>query len=437
MTAYMLWFANHLNAFRVAEFESLASLLAIDFQYIEEPSDKPFILFTSEAGDEKLRQLMSRTVLARSLYELWTNSSDLDQFPEDVRNSPHIHLPQYKWSSFRIQVEGYNKKLSIAAKVEKIENIAFLPFEGKIDLRDPNYSFHLFEYYGNNPNEILETPQQILFSRHLFDSNRKNVSKFSLKQRKFIANTSMDPMLALLMANIAKISSGDMVVDPFVGSGSLLVSAAYCGAYVMGTDIDYKLIHGLTKPSRASVKERDADESILSNLKQYNLQNRYLDVIIADSSQPFWRTTGPALQLDAIITDPPYGKRESRERVGSERQYTIPDELIDGHIPSKVEYSICDIFGDLLAFSARHLKIGGRLVFWVPFSADKTDTNFDISRECHPCLRVISISEQQLSTYMSRILISVEKFIEYTEMMDKSCDNNNKTHNKSINNSEK
>jgi tRNA (guanine10-N2)-methyltransferase len=210
------------------------------------------------------------------------------------------------------------------------------------------------------------------------------------------------------------------------------VSAAYYGAYVMGTDIDYLLIHGLTKPSRAGVKTRDTDESVLSNLRQYNLQNQYIDVVIADSSQPFWRTSAPTLQLDAIITDPPYGKRESRERVGSQRQYKIPEELIEGHIPSKVEYSLCDIFRDLLDFSAFHLKVGGRLVFWIPF--DKTNTNFDIRSECHPCLRVISMSEQQLSSYMSRILISVEKFKEYTQMSD-SCVQ--RTHNKFINDSQK
>lgn len=29
--------------------------------------------------------------------------------------------------------------------------------------------------------------------------------------------------------------------------GSLLVSAAHYGAYVMGTDLDYKIIHGIGK----------------------------------------------------------------------------------------------------------------------------------------------------------------------------------------------
>lgn len=39
----------------------------------------------------------------------------------------------------------------------------------------------------------------------------------------------MDPTLSLLMANQALAKSGDLVYDPFVGSGSLLVAAAKFG----------------------------------------------------------------------------------------------------------------------------------------------------------------------------------------------------------------
>ena len=357
---------------------------------------------------------MSRSVLARSLYILWANSNNLEQFYSDLRQCPKASLPQFKNSSFRIEVESYNKKLSLKEKVKKIENISFLPFEGKIDLKEPENSFNLFEYYGSDPNNAPPEPFQILFGLKIADSDRKSIFNLSLRKRKFIANTSMEPMLGVLMANIARIKSSDVVLDPFVGSGSLLVSAAYAGAYVLGADIDYKLLHGLTKPSRCGTKRRDADESILANLRQYGLQDKYVDVVAADSSQWFWRTSEPRLEFDAIITDPPYGKRESRERIGSQKSYKIPDNLIEGHIPSKIEYNLNDIFRDLLSFSAYHLRVGGRLVFWLPY--DKQIENFDIRRECHPCLRLVSTSEQILSTYCSRILICVEKTRQCNEL---------------------
>lgn len=95
----------------------------------------------------------------------------------------------------------------------------------------------------------------------------------------------MDPELSLIMANYAKVSAGDLVYDPFVGSGifftfslkiishfrgypfftflhiifttgSLLVAAAYFGGYVFGVDIDYLMIHGKTKPTRKQNRVR-------------------------------------------------------------------------------------------------------------------------------------------------------------------------------------
>ena len=39
----------------------------------------------------------------------------------------------------------------------------------------------------------------------------------------------MDAQLAIIMANQAQVKLGDMVLDPFVGSGSLLVAAAHFG----------------------------------------------------------------------------------------------------------------------------------------------------------------------------------------------------------------
>lgn len=132
----------------------------------------------------------------------------------------------------------------------------------------------------------------------------------------------MDPTLSLLMANQALVKDNDLVFDPFVGSGSLLVAAAKFGgivsfhffirnqlnkyrsiqfsAYVFGTDIDYMMLHGKTKPTRVKQKSRADDESILSNLKQYNCDNRYIDVIVSDFSNSIWHTN---IQFDSIITD--------------------------------------------------------------------------------------------------------------------------------------
>ena len=321
-------------------------------------------------------------------------------------------------------------------KVNKIEKFDFLPFRGPINLQDPQVSFYYFEYYENDQNSSNQTPCQIIFGRWIADSNRKFISKFTLKTRKFIANTSMDPILSFLMSNIAQIGPNDLVYDPFVGSGSLLVSAAFHGAYICGADIDYLLLHGLAKPSRCGEKVRQKDESVLANFKQYNLESRYLDVIAADFSLPILKR---GLLFDAIITDPPYGKREARERIGTLKNIKIPEELIAAHIPSKLEYTIDDLYKDLMNFAASHLKLFGRILFWAPYTnasgdemneerkkinskkcqqidfipqTDLIKIDIDLKKRfSHPNLKFISYSRQELTSKYYRILIVMERIV--------------------------
>lgn len=110
----------------------------------------------------------------------------------------------------------------------------------------------------------------------------------------------MDTQLSLFMANQALVRPNDLVFDPFVGTGSLLVSAAKFGAYVLGADIDYMMLHAKAKPSRLKQKVREKNESVLANLEQYNCVSRYIDVVIADFSHSLWHNN---LKLDSIITD--------------------------------------------------------------------------------------------------------------------------------------
>ncbi|XP_075675803.1 tRNA (guanine(10)-N(2))-methyltransferase TRMT11 [Dermatophagoides pteronyssinus] len=425
--SYVIRFANELNNFRSMEFNALASLYKLDFKFIEPISEKPFMII--ETNDEAaLLNVFNRIILATSLFECWVSSLDFDEFIDEVNNCKQIHNDYYRNCSFRIQVEAFGRKISQQQKIERIERLSGLPLKGKIRMINPDVTFYYMEYYGLNPNRQPEKPYQILFGKWITDSNRKLCSIFSLKTRKFIANTSMDATLSFLMANIAQININDIVYDPFVGSGSILVSAAYFGAYVCGTDIDYPLLHGMIKPTRVGSQQRGDDESVHGNLKQYKLESRYIDVIAGDSSLPLFRND---IQFDAIITDPPYGIRESRERIGTKKSDpTVPIEYLDRHLPAKLQYKLDDIYNDLLNFSAQHLKPNGIVIFWAPYfkhfyknfkqqsqtlpqidSLPKYDHQDPAIRFQHENLRLLSFGEQKLTKNCSRILVVMQKIL--------------------------
>nr|CAD7604164.1 unnamed protein product [Timema genevievae] len=363
------------------------------------------------------RQIASRSVCLRCCIELWATTRTEEELHNTLRALPLEHTNPYfqPGVSFKIKVDTFCNKITQADKVAKIETFGYLPVEGPVNLKNPDLCLQFLEYYGLDSNKIPEKPYSLYFGRLvrmnlILDGQRDLIAKLSLKTRKFIGNTSMDPQLSLLMANQARVTSGDIILDPFVGSGSLLVAAAQFGGYVLGTDIDYLMLHGRTRPTRIQKKKhREKDESIRTNMEQYGRSSQYIDAVVADAALPMWRAD---FKLDAIITDPPYGIREAAERIGSAKSYIISEHHLPGHIPSKVEYGLPNIYMDLLSFAARHLRVGGRLVSWVPIVREDYDEE---KLPSHPCLKLVANSEQILSTYTSRRLITLEKLQEPEE----------------------
>lgn len=262
-----------------------------------------------EFPDEKTALLYaSRSIALRAIFELYAHSNKFSQFHERLRAHVTEHKDELATyfrpdTSFKITVETYNKHFSQREKIEKIETMDYLPIEGPVNLKNPLVEWWYIEFWGLDPTAVPPEPEEILFGRLLAHGQRHLIKELSLKQRKFIGNTSMDAQLSLLMANQAMVQEGDLVFDPFVGTGSLLVSAAKWGGYVLGADIDYMMVHARCRPSRISQKIREKDESIRANLKQYGCADRYMDVVVADFSNPLWH---PRISFDCIITDRGY-----------------------------------------------------------------------------------------------------------------------------------
>ncbi|XP_075546392.1 tRNA (guanine(10)-N(2))-methyltransferase TRMT11 isoform X2 [Dermacentor variabilis] len=353
---YLIWFAHEHVPFRMPELDAIASMFGITIKFIEQPNKEPYAI-VELASEEDAKKLASRSVLIRSIIELWAHAGDIDDVCDQVKKFPAKFWDAYggEDQSFKFSVEIFGKrKVPREVKVEKMEKFDFLPLNGPIKMENPDHTYHLIEYYGIVPNYIPEKPHAVFFGRWICDGQRFLKSHLALRTRKFIANTSMDPTLSVIMANMAKVKKSHLILDPFVGSGSLLVPAAFFGAYVLGTDLDYLLLHGKA----------------------------------------------------------PYGIREATERIGTHKTYDIPGHLAAQHVPSKVAYCLKDVLCDLLNFSAHHLCLNGRLVFWMPIY------NEDFSEDSlpqHPCLKLIAYSEQSLSKHSSRLLITMEKTSEPDE----------------------
>ncbi len=95
------------------------------------------------------------------------------------------------------------------------------------------------------------------FGRVLGPSRRTALLvKYDLRTRRLIGNTSMDPELSLIMANMALAAPGGLALDPFCGAGSMLFTCAEFGALVLGSDLNAMVLRGWGKTSRAKVEDK-------------------------------------------------------------------------------------------------------------------------------------------------------------------------------------
>ncbi|CAL1385494.1 unnamed protein product [Linum trigynum] len=418
---YLCVFFHRLLDYRRPEVEALAELFQpnssnepLEWRLPENHHpDSPFH-FVNLSSDDVARDIANRSLLVKGMYELWGEGSTLEELEQAIKSYPDERKSPFlsSESSFKIIVDSFGKVMSFAEQNDRIEQLAYIPFKGKVNLKHPDHKFWLMETddYGGNNGLPPVVEKRIFFGREVGGSDRKLIPTYQLKSRTYLGPTAMDAEMAFLMANQALVKPGKLVYDPFVGTGSILVGAAHFGAVTMGADIDIRVVRD----------GRGPDRNVWSNFKQYGLPAP-VGLLRADNNLPPWR---PGLKevFDAIICDPPYGVRAGGRKSGGRKllkgvvgPYTVPDDKRTDHIPSTAAYSLVECVHDLLDLAARMLVIGGRLVYFYPVLREDEATVDNTVFPDHPCFELISSSEQILSYRYSRVLLTMVKRRPYTE----------------------
>lgn len=99
--------------------------------------------------------------------------------------------------------------------------------------------------------------------------------------RPYFHPTSMHPKIARALVNLARVKKGKKILDPFCGTGGILIEAGLTGLKAVGRDIDKRMAAGCKR-----------------NLAHYSLRGDVKEGNALDFSG----------KVDAIVTDPPYGR---------------------------------------------------------------------------------------------------------------------------------
>jgi tRNA (guanine10-N2)-methyltransferase len=288
-------------------------------------------------NEENARTLISRSILAKDIFELWGQGTTYEDLHAQVHRRTQHLWEKYKTTPFRFTVETFAGKRNPTQKRDIIQSFSYVGFEGPIMLTSPDEDFWVMEQYYDpthvsgaerksqaraqpQPQPRVIGPLNIYLGRFIAGSSREDVNKYDLKKRRYISTTTMDAELSLITANMAGAAPGKLFYDPFVGTGSFLVAASHFGALTFGSDIDGRSFRGkdMTKGSPTGVE---------LNFQQYGISKNFGDVYTSDL------TNTPLLNrqfLDGIVCDPPYGVREGLRVLGTRDGRHIGEVMIDG-----------------------------------------------------------------------------------------------------------
>ena len=152
---------------------------------------------------------------------------------------------------------------------KEFENLIGVMVDGPVSLNNPEVEYR-----------AILSEDRCYFGRVLFTIARNAYDARNPGKRDFFHPGVMMPRMARTLVNIADARCGDVMLDPFCGTGGILIEGELLGLLALGSDFDPGMVLG----SRLN----SADPSLM----------------LADAtSLPFGDST-----VDAVVTDFPYGQ---------------------------------------------------------------------------------------------------------------------------------
>lgn len=188
------------------------------------------------------------------------------------------------------------------------------------------------------------------FGRVLFTIDRGGYDRRNPGKRSFFHPGVMMPRMARALVNISCAQKGDLLLDPFCGTGGVLIESGLMGINAIGSDFDPIMVKG-------SRQNMPAGDSILADSVHLPLQD---------------------VSVDAIVTDLPYGQSVS----------------------IKKDHTVERLYDDTLWELNRVLKPGKRAV---------VVAHRDISDIAARHMRIIQRHEQRVHKSLTRRVLVLEK----------------------------
>jgi tRNA (guanine10-N2)-dimethyltransferase len=260
--------------------EVLACLNALRIVYDAKMFLNGILVIDAQIRPETLAVLANRLGMTHRIYEV----KGMSALEEDAILAMVKNATVYKFmetgSTFAVRVP---KSSSYPEKKTLIEQVgALIKGKGyKVNLSNPSNTFVL-----------LLTERTCFFCLLLHSTDKKRYEARKPQFRPFFSPGVILPKVARALVNLSGIKENELFLDPFCGTGGLLIEAGMIGARIIGLDVQEQMVRGTAE-----------------NLNFFGLAG---DLIVGDASKTAFKDNC----INAIATDMPYGRSSLIARSG-------------------------------------------------------------------------------------------------------------------------
>lgn len=226
----------------------------------------------SECEPDAVPAIAARLALTHRLGE-YLGSAPLDRLEEALEG---FDLPSGTLCVRARKVEGLHPEVNTFDLSKKVGRL--LSKDHDIDLTSPDLKLRV----------LLSDRAHLYLER--FEIDRRQFDRRKVAERPFFSPISLHPRFARALINLTRAREGDIVLDPFCGTGGIVLEAALMGMRAIGSDIDPEMVEGCRR-----------------NLEHFGAKAEVEVSDVGDIAERF----GP---VQAVATDPPYGRAASTRR---------------------------------------------------------------------------------------------------------------------------
>lgn len=237
----------------------------IKFNLIEKP-DRLLIISSEKFDFQKLKRRLALTFqIDKEIYNCTPKNVE-----EIIDNAKDLEIGKGNFCVRAKRIGKHFENLSTQT-IEKRFGMHFI--NNKVKLQNPDIEVKV----------ILSNKCHIGIKKAEID--RTSFENRKVQYRPFFSPISLHPKFARVLVNLSRVKKNQTLLDPFCGTGGILIEAALVGANVIGSDVQDKMVNGCKE-----------------NLNHFGISN--YEVFCSEIGM----VKNQVERVDAIATDLPYGR---------------------------------------------------------------------------------------------------------------------------------